>query len=134
MPGGIGTPESLAGPCRSGIALYGFGTQIAVSGVVEGACARRMTKFARNPRFPCQSATIGCGVPAGTTTPNHGVTWASPKPCSAMVGASGKYFERPSLIAAITLIEPVCTCASTWLADRKVEVIRPLAMSGTICG
>jgi hypothetical protein len=79
-------------------------------------------------------STIGCGVPAGTTTPNHGVTCASAKPCSAMVGTSGKYFERPSLIAAMILIEPACTCASAWLADRKVELIRPLAISGTICG
>jgi hypothetical protein len=51
-----------------------------------------------------------------------------------MVGASGKYFERPSLIAPMILMAPVCTCARAWLADRKVEVIKPLAMSGTICG
>ena len=76
----------------------------------------------------------GCGVPVGTTTPNHGVTWASAKPCSAMVGTSGKYFERPSLIAPMIRMAPVCTCASAWLADRKVDLIRPLAISGTICG
>ena len=29
---------------------------------------------------------------------------------------------------------PVCTCASAWLAERKVEVIRPLEISATICG
>ena len=79
-------------------------------------------------------STTGCGVPSGTTTPNHGVTWASAKPCSAMVGTSGKYFERPSLMAPMIRIAPVCTCASAWLADRKVELIRPLAISGTICG
>src|SRR3981081_226359 len=36
-------------------------------------------------------ATTGVGVPVGTTIPNHGVTCASAKPCSARVGTSGKY-------------------------------------------
>jgi hypothetical protein len=51
-----------------------------------------------------------------------------------MVGVSGKYFERPSLMAPMILIDPLCTCASVWLAEKKVDVINPLAMSGTICG
>jgi hypothetical protein len=65
-------------------------------------------------------ATTGCGVTAGTTTPNHGVTCASAKPCSAS-GTSGKYFERPSLIAPMMRIAPVCTWASAWLAERNVS-------------
>src|SRR5258708_7816150 len=52
-------------------------------------------------------STIGPGVPAGTTTPNHGVTCASAKPCSAMVGTSGKYFERPSLTAPMIRMAPL---------------------------
>jgi hypothetical protein len=79
-------------------------------------------------------STTGCGVPFGTTTPNQGVTWASAKPCSAMVCTSGKYFERPSLMAPMIRMAPLCTWASAWLAERNVELIRPLAMSGTICG
>src|SRR6185437_11007364 len=37
--------------------------------------------------------TIDCGVPLGTTIPNHGVTWALAKPCSARVGASGNHLR-----------------------------------------
>jgi hypothetical protein len=42
--------------------------------------------------------TTGCGVAFGTTVPNHGVTWASAKPCSVRVGTSAKYLVRPSLM------------------------------------
>jgi hypothetical protein len=45
-----------------------------------------------------------------------------------MVGTSGKYFERPSLIAPMIRIAPVCTCANAWFADRKVEPLRALVL------
>src|SRR5882757_1362931 len=112
---------------------WASGALLASQPATSSFCRTSEVTSAASKTLPMRS-TIGSGVPAGTTTPNHGVTCASAKPCSAMVGTSGKYLERPSLIAPMIRMAPVCTCASAWLADRKVELIRPLAMSGTICG
>src|SRR6476619_4112275 len=95
-----------------------FGSQPATSSLCRTSAVASAASSAVLMR-----AVTGCGVPTGTTTPNHGVTWASAKPCSASVGTSGKYLERPSLIAPMIRIAPVCTCASAWLADRNVELI-----------
>jgi hypothetical protein len=58
---------------------------------------------------------------AAATTTNQGVTGASGKPCSAMVGASGKYFERPSLMAPMIQIDPFCTCATGKVLKRELR-------------
>ena len=44
-------------------------------------------------------------------------------PARPALAASGKYYNRPSLMAPIMRIAPLCTCAR--LAERKVPLISP---------
>ena len=41
---------------------------------------------------------------------------------------------RRSLMVPMMRIVPVCACASAWFTEKKLDAIRPVAISGTICG
>src|SRR5258707_1575635 len=72
------TSDLMISANASGGAL--FGSQPATSSFCltsEVASAASMALLMRS--------TTGCGVPTGTTIPNHDVTWASANPGSAMV-------------------------------------------------
>ena len=77
---------------------------------------------------------IGCGVPAGATSPNHRTDSKSGTPASIMVGRSGMNGLRFASVTASATSLPARTCSITVEAGEKKPSMRPASRSVTTCG
>ena len=75
--------------------------------------------------------TIGAGVPAGASSPNHDIASKPGKPDSAMVGSSGMLGERMSDVTARARKVPARTIGKIAPAFCSVMVTRPPITSVT---
>ena len=73
--------------------------------------------------------TNGCGVRAGSSTPNHGLTSYPGTPDSAIVGTSGKAAVRLRLVTPIGRRRPAFICVITDGMPVKVSCTWPLMVS-----
>ena len=77
----------------------------------------------------CSFATIGCGVPAGTTIAYQLSALIPAKPCSIAVGTFGSMIERPSPTTATARILPSSMKACSGARSIASDLVWPATTS-----